>query len=124
MDLVFSAVYYAYKQLYCCKRFVEKYTVTHKHIEKISPSALPWLWIGAKFKNNSSLVSYTSLVNDIVMHGDIVTSDYLADITSNDPSIVDKWIYIDPTTLEETEIPAKGLVIQNDSGITGSPKET
>lgn len=124
MDLILSAVYYTYKHLYCCKRFVDKYTVTYKPIEKISPSALPWLWIGAKFKNNPTLVSYTSLINDIVMYGDVVNSDYLANITSNHSNTVEKWIYINCATLEETEIPAEGLVIENDSVVRGSPKET
>jgi len=124
MDLVLSAFYYAYKQLHCCKRFVERYTVTYTHVEKISPSKLPWLWIGAKFKNNSTLVSYTTVVNDVVTYGDIVTSDFLSEITSNDPSTIDTWIYIDSTTLEETEIPTEGLIIKDDSVVRASPKET
>ena len=80
--------------------------------EYVSPSHLPWLWIGAELETGE-IVTVTEDVNQEVMYGDRVNEDYLVDVTRL--FNVKRWLYLDPQTLKEEEIPLSGLLIGNDS---------
>jgi hypothetical protein len=80
--------------------------------QKISPSNLPWLWIGAKL-NDGRVETITETVNANVSYDDVITVEYLQTLTGLEN--VSKWMYLDPRTLFEEEFPAEGLVIKDDS---------
>lgn len=114
MNSVFNCFQKVYRVLFWCKRkYVEFFDVenlTTDHIF-ISPSHLPWLWIGAEL-DDGKIVSVTEDVNNEVQYGDCVNEDYLTDLTRL--FNVTRWLYLNPQTLNEEEIPLAGLVIEND----------
>lgn len=71
----------------------------------------PWLWIGFYAKDETT-VSVTEFVNDKVYHGCIVDKCFLESVTGFKDV---RWKYIDVATLEETDFPSEGIVIQDDS---------
>ena len=114
MDIILNCFNRTYGFLFWCRR---KYTklfdadevvVTY---EFISPSHLPWLWIGAQLEDGQ-IISVTEDVNEEVKYGDCVNEDYLVDVTRL--FNVNRWLYLDPQTLKEEEIPLEGLLIEND----------
>jgi|LakMenEpi03Aug12_release.lakeMendotaPanAssembly.Ray.scaffolds.fasta_scaffold2383091_1 hypothetical protein len=79
---------------------------------KISTSKLPWLWIGVEL-TNGKIETMTDLVNNSIEYGDVITPEFLEKLTNIKNA--KRWIYLKSTTLNEEEIPAEGLVIEDDS---------
>lgn len=80
--------------------------------KKVSSSHLPWLWIGVETMDGS-ILTHTEVIDEIVEYGDCVTPELLESLT--DVRNVKRWIYLDSKTLKEKEIPAEGLIIEDDS---------
>lgn len=70
------------------------------------------MWVGVE-TGNGSIVSLTDIVDSAVEYGDCVTSEFLEDLSGIHSAR--RWIYLDPKTLKEEEIPADGLIIHDDS---------
>lgn len=115
MSVLFNCFYRAYRVFFWCKRkYVELFDIEDITVSDhvfVSPSHLPWLWIGAEL-NDGKVISITEDVNDEVRYGDRVNEDYLVDLTRL--FNVKRWLYLHPETLKEEEIPLEGLVIEND----------
>ena len=114
MSTCLNCFYKVYKVFFWCKRkyqqvFDEELVNIH---EFVSPSHLPWLWIGAEL-NDGQIISITEDVNEEVQYGDRVNEDYLVDLTRL--FNVKRWLYLHPETLKEEEIPLEGLLIHHDS---------
>lgn len=116
MHQLFNCFQRVHNIVFWCRRkyaelfHVEDITVT-THVF-VSPSHLPWLWIGAELEDGK-IISITEDVNDEVQYGDRVNEDYLVDLTRL--FNVKRWLYLNPQTLKEEEIPLEGLLIENDS---------
>lgn len=70
------------------------------------------MWIGVE-TGNGSIVSLTEIVDPVVEYGDCVTPQFLEMLSGIRGAR--RWIYLDPKTLKEEEIPTDGLIIQDDS---------
>ena len=105
--------YSVWKLMFRCYRsYIKTFYPDNDAAFHVPPHKLPWLWIGAKYDNGDTF-SLTSVVNDYVSWGDVVDTQYLDDCTELQP---DRWIYLDPKTLEEKDFPSEGLLIEeNDS---------
>jgi hypothetical protein len=79
---------------------------------KISVSNLPWVWIGAETLSGT-IISSTELVNASIEYGDCITVQFLEMLTQE--KNIKRWFYLDSKTFKEEEIPAEGLIIENDS---------
>lgn len=115
MDYISSVTYEIYKQVFYCKRSVQKLLFADVSRKTVSPKHIPWLWVGAKFVDRSDPVSYTEIVNNYIWYGDVVTKEYLNSMAELDDEFIETWYYVDAETLEEKEIPPEGLVIENDT---------
>jgi hypothetical protein len=113
MNMILNCFYRTYGLFFWCKRkYIEVFEVdTDDQHVFVSPTHLPWLWIGAELEDGK-ILSITEDVNDEVRYGDRVNEDYLVDVTRL--FNVKRWLYLDPQTLKEEEIPLEGLVIEND----------
>jgi len=115
MNSAFSCFQKVYRVFFWCKRkcteFFDVEDITVTDYIFVSPSHLPWLWIGAEL-DDGKIVSITEDVNNEVRYGDHVNEDYLTDLTRL--FNVRRWLYLNPQTLKEEEIPLEGLVIEND----------
>jgi hypothetical protein len=113
MDTILNCFNRVYGVFFWCKRkYIEIYGKDEEDTQPfISPSHLPWLWIGAEL-DDGRVISITEDVNEEVRYGDRVNEDYLVDITRL--FNVKRWLYLNPETLKEEEIPLEGLVIEND----------
>lgn len=98
--------------LFCCIRLYNRLFYKKLPKQSISTSDLPWLWIGAELTNDK-IETITELVNNNVDYGDIITTEFLQELSHLQN--VKRWLYLDPTTLNEEEFPAEGLVIKDDS---------
>lgn len=107
-----NCFYRTYRALFWCKRkYAEMFNQPEEIHQFVSPSHLPWLWIGAEMEDGK-VISITEDVNEEVRYGDCVNEDYLVDLTRL--FHVRRWLYLNPQTLKEEEIPLEGLVIEND----------
>ena len=70
---------------------------------------LPWFWIGAEIDNES--VSITDIVNNAIKYSNVVTPEFLSEISGYSQPV--NWKYVDALTLEEKEFPPEGIVIEN-----------
>ena len=104
--------FYFMNCMFCCIRIYNRLFYKPLPKQNISTSNLPWLWIGAKL-NDGTIETVTELVNATVEYNDIISSQYLQALTGLEN--VNKWLYLNPTTLFEEEFPAEGLVIKDDS---------
>lgn len=104
--------FYCMQCLFCCVRLYNRlfYKPLTKRPKKVSQ--LPWMWIGVE-TSNGSIVSLTEIVDSSVEHGDVVTPYFLEMLSGIQTA--KRWIYLDPKTLKEEEIPTDGLIIQDDS---------
>lgn len=109
-----NCCYFFIRRIFILKRKFDQYFYIPDDIEhiEISPSELPWLWIGAEMKSGV-IITLTDDINKIVKYGDIVTSNYLQSYT--ELKNVKRWLYLDSVTLIEQEIPTSGLIIRDDS---------
>ncbi len=100
--------------LFCCVRWYSRffYKQVPKQLKKVSASHLPWMWIGVETAEGK-IVSLTEIVDPAVEYGDVVTPAFLKTISGIQTA--KRWIYLDPKTLKEEEIPTDGLIIQDDS---------
>lgn len=98
----------------CCVRLYNRflYKPIPKPVQPVSVSSLPWLWIGAEFYDGTK-EGYTTVVNEVLEPGDVVTPTFLTNLTQ--AMDVKRWIYLNAKTFAEDEIPAEGIVIENDS---------
>jgi hypothetical protein len=97
---------------FCCLRIYNRIFYKKLLKQKVPTSSLPWLWIGAE-TTNGKIETVTEVVNSIIDFEDIITPLFLQEITNL--KNVKRWLYLNPTTLNEEEIPAEGLVIKDDS---------
>ena len=106
--------FYCMQWLFCCIRLYNKlfFKELPKTIKKVDSSHIPWLWIGAEL-TDGNITSLTDLVNGSVEYDDVITPSYLEDISNVENA--KRWVYVDSKTLKEEEIPAHGLVIEDDS---------
>lgn len=105
MDLFINAYRIGFR---CCRR-IRKWCGerTAKKQDGVPVHKLPWLWIGAHFRN-SDPVSVTDLVNYYVRYGIPVTPTFLEELTGY---VGATWTYMDSQTLEEKDFPSEGIVI-------------
>ena len=80
---------------------------------QVDSKHIPWLWLGAELSNNV-IISLTDEINHIIEYGDCVNDAFLQAYTK--VSSVNRWLYLDATTLIEREIPPEGLLIRDDTG--------
>jgi hypothetical protein len=100
-----------YRQLFNCCRRVESilFSPPKKDEDEVSPSILPWLWVGAHYPDGI-IVDYTNQVNDNVYFGLHVTPELLNKIFK----LTDvTWRYLDTKTLETIDFPSAGFVIDD-----------
>lgn len=108
-----NCCYFFVRGVFILKRKIEQYFYTPER-EKfdVSPSELPWLWLGAEMKSGV-ILTITEDINKIVNYGDTVTPMFLESYTEF--KNVKRWLYLDSVTLIEQEIPPSGLVIRDDT---------
>ena len=112
MNVLYQGLQWTFKAILCCKRVYQKVVSSEPKMHEVTPMKdLPWLWIGAELESGS-ILTVTEIVNKYVASGDVVTADYLYNVTLV-PS-VKRWLYLDTKTLNEQEIPTDGIVIQYD----------
>jgi len=108
-----NCCYIFLKGVFILKRKFEQYFYSpEKERLEISPSDLPWLWIGAEM-NSGVIITLTEDINKIANYGDIITPFFLESYT--ELKKVKRWLYLDSVTLIEQEIPPSGLVIKDDT---------
>jgi hypothetical protein len=105
-----------FRWIFKCKRNVENILGLGLYI-KVPKSVvlqrdIPWLWLGAETVDGK-IHTITDMINNQLDYGDIVNHQYLKSITQL--AYVDRWLYLNPVTLKEEEIPPEGLVIENDT---------
>ena len=102
-------IIWGYRQVFCCKRKIQKllFDDSIKNKDIVSPSDLPWLWLGITNSAGQTIVA-TNSVSDMMYHGTRVTPEYLTHITGFDSGV---WRYIDSETLEEKDFPSEGFII-------------
>ena len=99
--------------MFCCVRLYNRLFYTKLQTKKkVSSLHLPWMWIGVE-KEDGSIVSLTDIVDSVVEYGDCVTPQFLQQVSGI--QLARRWIYLDPKTLKEEEIPTDGLIIHDDS---------
>jgi hypothetical protein len=76
----------------------------------ISPSTLPWVWIG------TSDETFTEVVNQKLTYGHI-DHKFLEGVTGIKTTT---WRYIDSKTLEYRDFPLSGIVIDEPSPVSNS----
>lgn len=103
-------VAWLYRQIFWCCRRVDKFLFSQvKKEDHISPSSVPWLFIGATLEDGS-VVDYTCDINEALDYGMTVTTEWL-EIVTGAKNVT--WKYLDPKTLEETDFPSEGFVIDD-----------
>ena len=70
------------------------------------------MWIGVE-TTTGSIVSLTDVVDSSVEYGDVVTPQFLETLSGIQSA--KRWIYLNPKTFKEEEIPTDGLIIHDDS---------
>jgi len=99
--------------IFCCIRWYSKLVYAQVSSEKkVSVSNLPWVWIGAE-THSGDILSLTNVVNPAVEYGDRVTVQFLQLLTG--VAHAKRWFYLDSKTFKEEEIPAEGVIIEDDS---------
>jgi hypothetical protein len=112
-------VVWVYRQVFwCCRRIDSILFSPVKKEPNVSPSALPWLFIGATF-DDGNVVDYTCDVNDALEYDMTVTTEFL-EIVTGAKNVT--WKYLDPKTLEEKEFPSEGFVI--DDSVESDPEDS
>lgn len=95
----------------CCRR-VDKLLFrdeSQPHKELILEIPLPtYPWLSIAGVRDDDEIDVTELVNIKVESGQVVTSEWLAEISGE--SNIEKWEYIDSLTFEVKEITSEGLV--------------
>jgi hypothetical protein len=102
-----NVLIFCYRQIFCCKRRIQKLFDIDYRSECIPKHKFPWMWIGADINGCSQ--NYTALVNENVMYGVPVNSKFLSEVTGCNP---DRWLYLDSRTLHQLEIPPEGFIIR------------
>lgn len=97
---------------YCCIRLYNRLFYSKPSIKKVSSSHLPWLWIGVETEQGK-IITLTELVDAAIEYGDCISPYFLESLTGIRNA--KRWTYLDSKTLKEEEIPADGLIIENDS---------
>ncbi len=98
--------------MFCIVRCYNRFFYKKLPKQKVSTTNLPWLWIGVELKDDK-IETITELVNTNVEYGDAITIEHLEALTNIKDA--KRWLYLDSKTLNEQEIPAEGLVIEDDS---------
>lgn len=105
-------LYWIYTQIFHCCRRVDK-ALFHDESEprkeltvEIPLPSYPWLSISAV--RGDEEVDVTDLVNSKVESGQVITPDWLSEITEEKD--VEKWEYVDSLTFELKEITSDGVV--------------
>jgi hypothetical protein len=112
-------VVWIYRQVFWCCRRIDNFLFSQvKKETNVSPSAVPWLFIGATL-GDGKVVDYTCKINDAVEYGMTVTTEWL-EIITGETSV--SWKYLDAKTLEEKEFPSEGFVI--DDSIESEPEDS
>ena len=98
--------------IFCCVRWYSKLWYTNAPSKRnISVSNLPWVWIGAE-THSGDILTLSSLINPAVEHGDRVTVKFVELLTG--VTNAKRWFYLDAKTFKEEEIPAEGVIIDDD----------
>lgn len=99
---------WAWRQAYWCRRRFCPRESSPKEIF-VSAASLPWLWIGIKYADDSS-ITVTSVIASEIHPGMRVTPELLSRITGFRDGT---WRYIDTETLEEKDFPSDGFIIED-----------
>jgi len=103
-------VVWLYRQVFWCCRRIDNFLFSQaKRREPVSPSSVPWLFIGATLEDGN-VVDYTCDVNDALDYGMTVTTELL-EIVTGAKNVT--WKYLDSKTLEEKDFPSEGFVIDD-----------
>lgn len=99
--------------MFCCVRLYNRlFNARLPMKKKVSSLHLPWMWIGVE-TTTGSIVSLTDVVDSSVEYGDVVTPQFLETLSGIQSA--KRWIYLNPKTFKEEEIPTDGLIIHDDS---------
>lgn len=103
-------VAWLYRQIFWfCRRVDRILFAPVKKDTTVSPSSVPWLFIGATLEDGN-VVDYTCDINDTLEYGVTVTTEWL-EIVTGAKNVT--WKYLDPKTLEEKDFPSEGFVIDD-----------
>jgi hypothetical protein len=94
------------------RTYIRVFGHTKTRSMQVESKHIPWLWIGAELRNKS-IITLTDEINHVIEYGDCVDEAFLQMHTQT-ASSVDRWLYLDASTLIEKEIPPEGLLIQDD----------
>lgn len=99
--------------LFCCARLYNFifYAKMPNRKKSVSSAHLPWMWIGAELPDGS-IRSLTEIVDISIEYGDCVTPKFLETISGI--TNAKRWFYLNSKTFKEEEIPADGLIIEDD----------
>jgi hypothetical protein len=70
------------------------------------------MWVGVEL-TDGTIKTLTEIVDTSIEYGDCVTPQFLKTLSGIQDA--NRWIYLDSKTLKEEEIPADGLIIEDDS---------
>lgn len=104
-------VAWLYHHIFHCCRRIDKILFSPEKGESptVPVTSLPWVWIGVK-KEDGVVVDYTNEVNDSVDFGLTVTPEWLNEVLNTENVT---WQYLDAKTLEMTDFPSSGFVIDD-----------
>lgn len=99
--------------MFCCVRLYSRIFYSKlPSKKKVSSSHLPWMWVGVEL-TDGTIKTLTEIVDTSIEYGDCVTPQFLKTLSGIQDA--NRWIYLDSKTLKEEEIPADGLIIEDDS---------
>ena len=105
-------LYWIYTEIFRCCRRVDKFLFHEESASRkeltidIPPPQYPWLSISAV--RDDEEVDVTDIVNSKVEVGQILTPDWLSEITNE--TNVSRWEYVSSLTFEVGEITSDGVV--------------
>ena len=108
---MYSLLHWVYREVFHCCRRVDNFFFSpeKKDTHTVAVTDLPWMWVGGRH-SNGTIIDYTDDVNTAITYGTIVTPEWL-DYVFNVHHV--QWRYLDPKTLEESEFPSMGFVIND-----------
>ena len=102
-------LFWCIRKVICCARLFTKHLEVRRSYMRVTK--IPWLWVGAERAGHKYTV--TDLINSNLVYNIPIDTEYLTNITKI--YNVDRWLYLDPMTLQELEFPLEGFVIENDT---------
>jgi len=102
---IFNYLFWAYRLLY-------KAYYGPEPVHRIMMKKLPWMWIGAVYSHQT--VSMGHIVDNRIHPGMRITTAELDRMAEFEDVYPERWVYLDPETLEEKDFPSEGFVIEDE----------